>query len=147
MRTLNLLAIAALAFIITACCPCRRSSSSTIPVIGTEWKLAQLGNETVTSDNFRMTLGEYGRVTGVGDCNRFNGTFRLSTGNNKSNGNLSFGQDMVSTRMMCPNQTRETEFLRMLSQVDSFSVDGDRLLLIRGGNVLAIFDPAPVTAD
>lgn len=135
-----------LAVVITACCACR-GNRNTIPLVGTEWKLAQLGNESITSDNFRMKLGEDGKITGIGDCNRFNGAFTQKAGGTRTNGGLVVSENLISTRMMCPNQARETAFLKMLLETDSWSIDGQRLLLIRGGNVLAIFDPAPVTAD
>ncbi len=140
------MALAALALSITACCACR-SGRNTIPLVGTEWKLAQLGNETVTSGTYRMTLAEDGRVSGVGDCNRFTGSFAMPAGSTRTSGGLTVAGNLVSTRMMCMNQAREDAFLKALREADSWSIDGDRLLLIRGGNVLAIFDPAPVTAD
>ena len=146
MKILKLWAIAALAFTISACCACR-SGKNTIPLTGTEWKLSQLGNEVITSDNFRMTLGEDGKITGIGDCNRYNGAFTQRAGATRTSGGLAVRENLISTRMMCPNQARETAFLKMLREVDSWSIDGNRLMLIKGGNVLAIFDPAPVTAD
>ncbi len=136
---MKLLALAALAFTVSACCACRRSGN-TVPLTGTEWRLSQLGDETVTSDNFRMTLEDDGRVSGIGDCNRFNGTFTRGAGGRPTSGGLTVGDNLVSTRMMCPNQAREAAFLTMLRQVDSFNIDGERLLLLHGGNVLAIFD-------
>lgn len=146
MKTLRILAVVSLAVTITACCSCRRSGN-TIPLVGTEWKLSQLGNEVIDSENFRMTLGEDGRITGIGDCNRFTGPFTRRAGSNRVSGGLAVGDGLVSTRMMCPGQARETEFLKMLREIDSYSIDGQRLMLIRGGDVLAIFEPAPVTAD
>lgn len=146
MKIFKLTVIAALAFVLSACCACRRSGN-TIPLVGTEWKLSQLGGETVVSDNYRMTLGDDGRIAGVGDCNRFNGSFTKRAGSSRTNGSLTVGENLVSTRMMCPGQTRETAFLKMLLDIDSFSIDGNRLMLIKGGDVLAIFDPAPITAD
>jgi heat shock protein HslJ len=135
-----------LAFVITACCACR-GNKNTIPLMGTEWKLAQLNGQAVTSEGFRMTLAEDGKIAGVGDCNRYTGAFTQKAGTSRTNGGLSVSENLVSTRMMCPNQALETEFLKMLTQIDSWSIDGTRLMLIQRGNVLAIFDPAPVTAD
>lgn len=146
MRTFRFMAVVSFAIVATACCACRRSGN-TIPLVGTEWKLSQLGGATVTSDNFRMTLGEDGKITGIGDCNRFNGAFTQGAGGNRVSGGLSVSENLVSTRMMCPNQAQESAFLKMLHEIDSFSIDGNRLLLIKGGDVLAIFDPAPVTVD
>ncbi len=38
------------------------------------------------------------------------------------------------------NQAREDAFLKMLLAIDSYSIDGERLMLIKSGDVLAIFD-------
>ncbi len=138
--------MASLAVVVTGCCACR-SSRNTIPLVGTEWKLAQMGNEPVTSDNYRMTLAEDGRISGIGDCNRFTGSFTQRAGSTRTSGGLTVAENLVSTRMMCPGQAREDAFLKVLREADSWSIDGDRLMLIRSGDVLAIFDPAPVTAD
>jgi heat shock protein HslJ len=147
MKNLKTLAAISLAVVITACCACR-GGKNTVPLTGTEWKLTQLNGAAITSaDGFRMTLGDDGKISGRGDCNRYNGTFTQKAGGSRTNGGLTVSQNLVSTRMMCPNQALETEFLKMLGQIDSWSIDGQRLMLIREGNVLAIFDPAPVTAD
>jgi heat shock protein HslJ len=141
------MASVALAVIVTACCACR-GGKNTIPLIDTQWQLSQLNGVAVNSvDGFRMTLGRDGKISGIGDCNRYNGTYTQKAGSSRTNGGLTVSQNLVSTRMMCPNQALETEFLKMLSQIDSWSIDGRRLMLIRSGDVLAIFDPAPVTAD
>ncbi len=93
-----------------------------------------------------MTLNAEGKVSGQGDCNRYNGGFTQSAGG-KTSGTLSVSDNMISTRMMCPGQEQETRFFGMLREIDSYSIDGSRLMLIKGGNVLAIFDPVPVTVD
>ena len=51
---------------------------------------------------------------------------------------------MGSTRMMCPNQEDEDKFFDMLSQVDSYTIDGDNLMLQRGGDVVAVFEAIPL---
>jgi heat shock protein HslJ len=147
MKTINYLAVAVLAVLFSACCGACRSDKNTIPLVGTEWKLAQLGTEGITGEGYRMTLAEDGKISGTGDCNRFTGTFTRPGVPTRTGGSLAIGGDLVSTRMMCPNQARETAFLRTLREADSWSIDGDRLMLIKGGNVTAIFDPYPVTAD
>ncbi len=144
MRTLNLIVITALALSLSACCACRKSKSS-VPLLGTEWKLSQLNGANISSDKYTVTFHPEGRVSGVGDCNRFAGTFTRGTGSNSTSGSLSMGSDLVSTRMMCLNQEQEDKFLGMFRTIDSYSIDGERLMLIKGGDVLAIFDR--VTAE
>jgi heat shock protein HslJ len=136
----------ALAIFTTACCGCRKNKNL-VPLTVTEWSLTQLNGESVTSDNYRMTLSNDGTISGIGDCNRFSGSFTLSAGESNSNGKLTVGENLVSTRMMCLNQARETAFLKMLGEIDSWSIDGERLMLIRSGDVLAIFEIAPAPAQ
>ena len=126
-----------LALSLASCCGCRKSRSS-VPLNGTEWKLIQLQGENIASDNYRMTLGADGLISGVGDCNRFSGSFKQNLKE------LSVADNLVSTRMMCLNQAREDKFLAMLRDIDSYSIDGGRLMLIKNGDGQAIFEVAPV---
>jgi heat shock protein HslJ len=133
--------MALLTLLLSSCCGCRKNKSS-IPLNGTEWRLIQLNGENIAADgNYRMTLGADGHIAGIGDCNNFSGSF---TQNVKV---LKIGSNLVSTRKMCLNQERENKFLKMLGEIDSYSIDGDRLMLIKAGDVQAIFDPYPVTVE
>ena len=145
MKTLKLIVVAALAFSLASCCACRKSKSN-VPLLGTEWKLSQLNGANISSDKYTVMFHAEGRVSGVGDCNRFAGTFTRGAGSNSTSGSLSMGSDLVSTRMMCLNQEQEDKFLGMFRTIDSYNIDGDRLMLIKGGDVLAIFDRVVVEA-
>ncbi len=123
------------AFAFISCCPCRKSKSAHILFHGTEWQLAQLYGETVDSDNYRITFAADGSVSGTGGCNNFAGTFTQNVTQ------IKIADNLVSTRMHCPDQQREDKFLKMLTLTDAYSIDGLRLMLIRSGEVLAIFDP------
>jgi len=136
-------ALAAVALAFSACCACRRTAS-TLPLVGTQWQLAQLYGESLTdvpAGSYTLVLGADGRVSGRGDCNHFSGSVS-GVGTGRPSGVLKTGGDMISTRMMCLGAEREARYLKMLSEVDSYNIDGARLLLIRGGDVLAIFDRA-----
>lgn len=141
MKTLRILSVATLAVVISACCACRRNAS-VVPLIDTPWKLAQLGNVSVgggSADSYTITFHAEGRASGVGDCNRYSGSFTRTAGG-KTSGKLSMNEDMIVTRMMCRDADRESAYLKMLREMDSYSIDGARLMLISNGNVLAIFD-------
>jgi heat shock protein HslJ len=147
MRTFKLLAVTLLAIAVSSCCGCR-SGKNTIPLTDVEWRLTQLNGVAVPAgENFRITMASDGTISGVGDCNRFSGSFTRQAGSSRSNGGLTVADNLISTRMMCPGQERENAFLKMLREVDGFSIDGQRLMLTRGGNVLSIFEPYPVTVD
>ncbi len=135
MKTLKWFAAASLAFAVIACCPCRKNKSALVPFTGTEWQLAQLYGEIVDAENYTITFAADGSLSGKGDCNNFAGTFTQNVHQ------LKVADNLVSTRMMCPDQQREDRFLKMLTQTDAYSIDGMRLMLIRGGEVIAIFNP------
>jgi heat shock protein HslJ len=139
MKTITIFAAVSLAVIVTACCPCRRSAN-TLPLAGTQWSLIQLGTEKIESENFRMTLSPDGTISGIGDCNRFSGTYRSTLPKGSISGKITVGEGLVSTRMMCLNQGLEDRFTKMLLAADSWSIDGQKLMLIDGGDVVAIFE-------
>lgn len=140
MRTLKFFVIAALAVALSACCACRRNKSVT-PFADTEWHLVQLNGSAVSSENYRATFADDGRVSGIGECNRFTGTYTRADGSSTGAGALDVSDNLVATKMMCiAPGNRETEFFSALSAADAYSIDGQRLMLIRNGDVLAIFE-------
>lgn len=82
-----------------------------------------------------MTFADDGKVSGIGACNRFTGTYTLV------GTKLDVADDLVATRMMCLGENRENEFFAALRTADSYSIDGERLMLIQVGDVVAIFEP------
>jgi heat shock protein HslJ len=135
MKNLKWIALVAVVAIVTGCCNCRTQKSARIPLAGTEWKLSQLYGVTVESENYRVTFAADGTISGVGDCNRFTGSYTLE------DGVLNVADNLVSTRMMCLNQAQEDRFLAMLRAADAYYIDGTRLMLILNGEALAILDP------
>ena len=140
MKAIKCVILVTLMVTFASCCGCRKNRSS-IPLNGTRWHLIQLGGENITSDGYLMTFGTDGRISGVGDCNNFSGPF---TRNLKQ---LKVADNLVSNRKMCLNQAREDKFLKMLLAIDSYSIDGNRLVLIKNGDVQAIFEAVPTVAE
>lgn len=128
--------LVALVAMAASCCNCRTQKSARLPLVGTEWKLAQIGGQTVSSENYRVTFAADGTLSGIGDCNRFSGSYSLA------DGSLTVGDNLVATRMMCLGQAQEDRFLAMLKSADAYAIDGVRLMLITGGEVVAVFDSA-----
>jgi heat shock protein HslJ len=139
MKNLKWIVAVAVVAVVAGCCKCRTQKSARIPLTGTEWKLSQLYGAVVSSENYRVTFSSDGQLAGVGDCNRFTGSYTLIDGALKVDDNL------VSTRMMCLNQAQEDKFLAMLRAADAYYIDGVRLVLIHNGEVIALFDPATET--
>lgn len=130
---------AAMAFIATSCCNCASRSREVKPLTGTEWHLVQIMGRDVdkAADSYNLLFSADGNVSGVGDCNRLMGSYK--TDDKRA---LDFGA-MASTRMMCPDQQSEDEFMQMLDRVTHYEMDGDMMLLLADGQLVAIFKALP----
>lgn len=137
---------AALLFLVGACCGCRSSKTPAHTLTSDSWQLVELGGgEKLASsgdDSYTITFdAAESRVFGCGDCNRYFGGYK-----EVDNRGLEMSA-MGSTRMMCPNQEAEDKFFDMLSQVDSYTVDGDNLMLQKGSDVVAVFEAIPLISS
>lgn len=140
MKRSFLILLAATLFVVTSCCNCASRSREVKPLVGTEWHLVQIMGRDVdkSSDSYNLLFSADGNVSGVGDCNRLMGSYKT---NEKRA--LELGQ-LASTRMMCPDQQSEDEFMQMLSGVTHYEMDGDMMLLLSDGELVAIFKAVPV---
>lgn len=123
------------------CCPCRRSGSSknVKPFIGTTWHLIQLaGQDMQLADNtFNVTFGPDNRLSGIGSCNRFNASYDVDTVKES----LKVGV-IATTRMFCPDNGNEQKLFNELDQATHYEIDGSMMLLLKDGEVRAIFSAA-----
>jgi len=135
-RFMKLAALAALVMLVASCCPCRKHRKGDgKPFVGTEWQLVQLNGRAVPveGDLFTVVFGEDGRLSGLGACNRFMGSYQTT-----ETGGLTVGQNMASTRMFCPDLDREQAFGDVLSGATHYEVDGDMLMLLTDGELRAV---------
>lgn len=112
-------------------------------LVNTSWSLVELNgvavdraaleNEEAYTLNFEKDSTGV-RVFGMGDCNRFFGTPKIDF----KEGNVAFG-NMGVTRMMCPNQKREDEYIKALSSATRFKMSKGSLVLMSGETLLATF--------
>ena len=113
---MKLAALAALVMLVASCCPCRKHRKGDgKPFVGT------------------VVFGEDGRLSGLGACNRFMGSYQTT-----ETGGLTVGQNMASTRMFCPDLDREQAFGDVLSGATHYEVDGDMLMLLTDGELRAV---------
>lgn len=107
-------------------------SQQPVAIENTEWKLVELYGNTneqfaAEPDTFFFMLSTENGLNGVGACNRFFGNYRL--------GGLDTLElePMGMTQMACPNMELEDEFVKMLHEVNTYSIEGNRLVLFNEG--------------
>lgn len=100
-------------------------------LVNTTWQLTQMEGRSFAANDgaYTIVFNEEGRVVGKGDCNRISGGY---TFDNK--GVMTITQ-MISTRMMCPNQANEDKFLKLLNATDGYTIDGKLLMLTSDGEL------------
>lgn len=137
MRLLSyFFAICALFFTLS-CCPCRKSADLTKRELSsTSWKLLQLNGHAVTSqgEEYTLVFNDKGEVAGMGKCNRIMGSYAYDI-NSRT---LKFDH-VGMTRMMCHEPDREDEYGAMLGNVTHYEIDGQTLVLLNGGESVALF--------
>jgi heat shock protein HslJ len=106
---------------------------------GTEWRLHTLLKKKVRTSNkpFTLTLlSKDARFSAYMGCNQIGGQYIMP-----SVDGLAFTA-VISTKMACPDDQVEATFVKLLSQVDAYSIQKDQLLLRQGKTVLAQFTAA-----
>ena len=123
------------AVVITACCPCRFSTKNARPLVGTEWHLVQLRGNDVAFDaqSFNIRFSDDGTLSGIGACNRFNAPYSVMEKRAINIGTI------ASTRRLCPNIEAEQSMFRELDDATFYEIDGPMLLLLKDGEIRAIF--------
>jgi heat shock protein HslJ len=132
----KLLTVLLVAAMMVGCCStCRMRAKNAKPLEGTMWHLVKMGGESLTlpADSFNIILNENG-LGGRGACNSLLGQY--ATGDKLA---LRFSS-LGSTKMLCPhNEDLEMKMIQILSQTTHYDIDGDVLMLLQNGTVLATF--------
>ncbi len=119
------------------CCACRSYQKQTRrPLVGTEWRLIQLGGRNIRSESgqFTVRFADDGTLSGVGSCNRLTGRYELT-----DDRMLKIGP-IASTRMACPSgEDTEAALIQTLEATDHYDMDGPMLLLLSNGELRAVF--------
>jgi heat shock protein HslJ len=106
---------------------CTTSEISSVDKLdGTKWKLLYIRKSTPLPDRDITIEFEDGQVRGSSGCNTYFGSYKL-----KGTG-ISFSQ-LASTEMACMDpegiMQQEQEYFAFLSEVVSFLLEGDQLIL------------------
>lgn len=132
----KLFALFVIAALTVGCCStCRLRTKNAKPLEGTVWHLVKVGGENLSlpADAFNIILNENG-LGGRGACNSLLGQY--ATGEKSA---LRFSH-LGSTKMLCPdNEALEMKLIRILSQTTHYDIDYDMLMLMKGGEILAVF--------
>lgn len=141
-KALTLSLIAALVAVLTSCCGCKGAKSKNPHFLNSHsWQVVEMDKQKISTeeDSFTLTFDDKEhRIFGRGDCNRF-----FSGYTEQPTRKLEFSA-MGSTKMFCPNQTTEDKFFSTLSAIDSYTIDGDMLMLQKNGEVVMIFQAIPL---
>lgn len=103
---------------------------------GAGWRPVSLGS-TAPSTQQQIVFDANGRVYGSDGCNRFSGSYSVD-----ASGKLTIDTgSMMATKMGCRDlsvQTATKALMQAMTDVRSYRVDGDRMLLLdASGNTLA----------
>ena len=116
--------VAMVAMVAMAAC----TQTQPVAIENTEWKLVELNGNTnelfaAEPDTFFLTLSTENGLNGVGACNTFFGNYKLSEADSI------LLEPMGMTQMACPNIELEDEFIKMFYEVNTYSIEGNRLSL------------------
>ena len=103
---------------------------------GSQWTLVDLHGKAALSDTTVTLSFEDGKVFGSDGCNRYRGTFTAKVGK------LSFGKNLGSTMMMCPEAINKqaSVYINALLATAHYKIDKQSLLLMSAkGKLLATF--------
>ena len=104
------------------------ASSQSAYTVGGEWQVTNMNGKSITPSDETPFIGfdrANGNVYGFTGCNRLTGTANLKK---LANGKVDFKQ-MGMTRMLCPDDVYETEFMEALNQATSMEMKGNEMLL------------------
>ena|SRR5688572_25681637 len=107
-----------------------------VAITSIEWKLVQLNSEDVASVDPPLTLllnETQMKISGFAGCNRFFGSYQLGESNLQFSG-------LGSTKMYCQDKSAtEDKYLKALNEVQSFKIEGDKLVLLAGEKTILEF--------
>lgn len=140
----NLLTISGLAILFLMGCSSSRSANQQVDnnITNKYWKLVTLEGQKVTMapnqqrESYFTLKTDQNMINGFSGCNTFSGTYTLEKG-----WRIRFSP-LASTLMACPDvKVNESEFLKVFSLADNYTIVGDTLSLNVGRRApLAVFE-------
>lgn len=117
-----------------SCTPASKPTTptSSTPLTNTRWQLIELNGSPVSADSTQRAVPHItlkandSTFNGNTGCNTMAGTYHA-----QEMSRISFSK-IISTKMACMNSMQmESDFLRLLEQVDNYVITGDTLVLNR----------------
>ena len=134
MTKILIISLLMIAFLSLAAC----SSGSGEALTANLWMLNELNGQTPLPDTaITAEFSEDGKVSGSSGCNNYNTTYEVS------GKKISFGEQVASTMMACPDPVmdQERDYLEALSAAATFEIVEDVLILYDDdGNAIVRFD-------
>lgn len=122
---------------------CNEGTAASASIAGTKWALASVNGKAIEVPEGAQTpwlqlSGEGNdQVQGFGGCNQLMGSFT-------QDGDKIGFPGLGSTKMYCEQTSAlEKSFLEALRSTDSYTMEGDRLLLMAGGREVAALVAQP----
>ncbi len=129
MRRLFGISVLMLAIVILSGCGPSAEEQAAAELIGTRWQWVELdGRDSAAKENvpaeqiFTLEFQDGGTFSGQADCNFIGGTFEMD------NESMTI-QPGPSTRAYCGDQSLYDQYIRLLGEVVSFSIEGSELSL------------------
>jgi heat shock protein HslJ len=122
---------------ILSACATTNPSNTANGLNATGWSLSSLQGQTLLPDTQVTIHFEHGRVHGTDGCNRYSASYTAV------DARLKVGENMVSTKMACPESVmgQAAAFLRVLSQASGYQRDARKLALLDAdGKETAVFN-------
>lgn len=100
------------------------------------WQVITIDDESINNPDVKLVIDvDEGKIHGNTGCNILNGTFDIDM---ETANAISF-QDLVTTRMACPNPEYETRFIVALEAADHAKpISEDRVLLLNSANEVVL---------
>jgi len=105
------------------------SVNANVPLLETSWRLVALNGQRVAKaeagkrEKHIILKAKDNRLQGFAGCNTMMGTYEVKEGN------LIRIKKIASTRMACDDMTTEAVFLKVLEQLDNYTISGNVLSL------------------
>lgn len=100
------------------------------------WQVVSIGDETIDNPDVKLVIDvAEGKIHGNTGCNILNGSLELDL---ETANSISF-QDLITTRMACPNPEYETRFIVALEEADRAKpISEERVLLLNSSNEVVL---------